>query len=277
MAQQTAKPNTNWELGHGFFGGIKGPDPHDARDFTVSKNARKLQLPATVPAEANFNHLFYSTIYNQENIGSCVAWGWKRVREFITVKAGNQPQLLSALAFYAKARIRAGYPVTDDTGLYIRDGEKELRAQGYAREEDYPYDTRKAFVDPPASAMRRSPWYKNVRTYRIESLLEMKAVIAAKHPVVFGVDVHENFWDAAGTGHVPEAQGGLVGGHCWPAAHYIDDASAPGGGYLWGPNQWGDFSPGGLLRLSYNYLLRNDAFPDMWTAAFDRGEQPPEM
>lgn len=277
MSHQIVTPPKTWELKDRKFGGLRGPDPHDSRDLRAFEHRKRLSLPLALPPEANFNHFFYPDLYDQGSIGSCVAWGWRRVNEFVTAKSGHERQPLSPLWMYAVARDVAGYPVTEDTGLYIRDGERITRGRGFAREEDWPYNIRKAFEMPPSSAYLRALWYRNRRTYRIESILEMKAVIAAGHPVVFGFDVHESFYEAAGNGNVPPPSGALLGGHCCAGGRYKDDSAWPGGGFLEGPNSWGDWTPGGLLRWSYDFLQRTDAFPDMWTVAWNAADQPPEM
>jgi len=267
-----------WEIRDGLFGGLKGPDPHDGRDYRVGQHRKALGLAVARPPEANHLSLFQPALYDQGSIGSCVAWGWKRANEFVSAKAGHEYQPFSALWFYAVAREVAGWGIENDSGLYIRDGERIVRGRGYARDEDWPYDVSKAFQRPPSSAYRRALWYRNRRTYRVESLSELLDVIAAGHPVVIGVSLAPNFWDAAGNGNVPMPVGPWVGGHSWCLGAYKYDAAWPGGGYTEGPNQWGGWTPGGLLRLPFAYLEAADAFPDAWTVAWrEDPEQPPDV
>lgn len=270
-------PPKNWELHDGKYGGRIGPDPQDSRDFLVANNARKLALPFTLPAAVDNLHFFRPELYDQGQLGSCVAWGFRRGMEFVTKKAGHGDQPLSALGAYKVAQEVAGWPIAEDTGLYLRDMVRAVRGRGYGREEDWPYDLSKAFQRPGSEYYLRALNYRNRIFYRVESVLEMKAVLAAGHPVVIGVMIAYNFWEAEGNGNVKMPVGPWAGGHCWAVGGYKDASGWEGGGYFEGPNSWADWTPRGLLRIPYAYMDRADGFPDAWTLAWREAEQPPEM
>lgn len=264
--------------GKGFlFSGWKGPDPHDSRDWRAADHPRRLAFPHSLPPAVDNLHLFSPELYDQQTLGSCVAWAFRRAMEFVSRRAGHDWQPFSALGAYKVAQEVAGWPITEDTGLYLRDMVRAVRGRGFGREEDWPYDLTRAFQRPGAGYYRRALWYRNRAFYRVESVLEMKAVLAAGHPVVIGAAVAANFFQAAGSGRIPMPKGPWVGGHAWAVGAYEEDPAAAGGTWFIGPNSWGAWTPGGLVYAPSAMLDAAAVFPDAWTCAWVDADQPPDI
>jgi hypothetical protein len=268
------------ELFEGRHGGRKGPDQQDSRDWLFAHAVRAgriappLQRPASVTLEADL-----PPVYDQGQLGSCTAFATRTMREFLSRKVKHPSQPLSPLWLYYETRSRF-YPdeVGQDSGAYLRDAVAILRGRGMAREvpvgddvrptECWPYDISKFTVKPPSPTFGPALWYKNVNSYRLQTLNEMLDCLAAGYCFVLGFDVYQNFYDAEGTGRVPMPSGSIVGGHAQCAFGYALSNKWAGGGYILTRNSWGSgptgFTPNGDLMFPFDYMSTPRYASDFW-------------
>lgn len=263
------------ELFDGYFGGVKGPDPNDPRDFLFS--AYRLG-GVDRPESVTLNPM--PPVYSQGSIGSCTAWAAKTAREFISFQQQHDLQSLSAVWGYYETR-RKYWDVKVDSGAYMREVAKILAGRGMALESEWPNDNARWDVQPPAATYAKAKWYgpnpqARVVYYRIQTLSEMLDCLASLHPFIFGFPVYSNFKSAKHDGNVPEPKGIITGGHAQCAYGYAFDASWPGGGYILTRNSWGEWSPGGDLRFSFRFMQNTDVVWDVWTFRL-RGEPEPDL
>lgn len=261
--------------------GLKGPDRHDSRDWRVSANARRLGLRADRPQTHDLL-AYMPPVYDQGQLGSCVFQAYRNAREYLTLKVGHKLQPLSALWAYYNCRHRF-YPqeADQDTGAYLRDGMKILVGRGMALEKSWPYRPARFNDPPPAATYGPAIAYRNVASYRVDSLSEMVDVIAAGWPVALGFSVYSSFYDAQGHGRVPmpPAGDGILGGHAVLAIGYSFQGNWAGGGYILARNSWGSgatgFTTDGNLRFPMAFINDESTLYDAWAIALRTEEAPP--
>ena len=128
------------------------PQRPDHRDRIYNLEERILTPPALPPAHDLWPKV--PEIWDQGQLGSCVAHG--SLRAFLTEAQGQGLSLpmLSRLWVYAKGRDLEGTPLTTDQGMQVRDGVKVLATLGAPPESDWAYtDAKPGPVDqePPAT------------------------------------------------------------------------------------------------------------------------------
>lgn len=264
------------ELFDGRHGGLAGPDRHDARDYLFAAHARLFAPPPARPAAADLTP-DAPPVYDQGRLGSCTAWAVRTAREYLTRRAGNEPQPLSPLWLYYETR-RKYWKVDVDSGAYMRQAAKILAGRGMALAADWPYDVAKWKTPPPAASYAKALWYRNVNYYRIGSLPEMLDCLASGHPFIFGFPVHANFRQAGGSGagRVPLPSGPALGGHAVCAIGYRLDDGWEGGGYVLARNSWDLWTADGNLRFPFAFMDDFEVTWDAWTF-FLRTEAQPDL
>lgn len=186
------------------------PHTQDPRDYRV-------RVPRRYTSAYVDLSLAFTSVRDQLNLGACVSFGTLAAAEFAMLKAGADAPNLSELFLYYAARQRAGYPVTEDTGLEIRDGFASLRNDGAPAEQEWPYDTGRFAQRPPDAAYTDAQLHEAL-IYGAVAHDGVDDVIASGYPVVFGFEVFESFesQQVADTGVVPMPESGEspVAGHC---------------------------------------------------------------
>ncbi len=219
------------------------PATPDARDYLAR---------ATAPYAGAFVDLtagFPEDPYDQGKLGSCVSNGTVAAVDFARVKMGLAPFKRPCRLFvYYQGRVRGGYPVSQDTGLQIRDGFTVIAKDGAPPETDWAYDITKFTVKPPARAYADAALDAAV-TYGAVAPGSIDAMVASGFPVVFGMAVYESFESDAvsqsGVVPVPDRQREKnVGGHCMVIVSTLRDGSqipggTPGVRYRRVRNSWG--------------------------------------
>ena len=203
-------------------------------------------------------------VWDQGQLGSCVAHGVLAAYEFDLMKQGVQPPqspLCSRLFLYYKGRVLE-HSVKSDSGLFVRDGAKVL-AKGVAREELWPYDIGVFAKAPSRKADRDAPMHKSVTYRSVAQDISIKQAIASGYPVVFGFTVYASFEssEVASTGVMPMPAAGeaVLGGHCVCAVGYDDGAQRYMCRNSWGAS-WGQQ---GYFTMPYAYLEGPNA-SDFW-------------
>lgn len=186
-------------------------------------------------------------VWNQGQLGSCVAFGSAAALCYARAKAGLEPLDPSQLFTYFAARARAGYDTNADTGLEIRDGINSLAKDGIPPWDDWPYIVEDFAEVPPRKAYQDAA-SDEATVYGAVPADGVDAMIASGFPVVIGFDVYSSFESdlTASTGvmPVPGPREQLLGGHCVVLCSTPRDGAAIPGGkpgvmYRRGRNSWG--------------------------------------
>lgn len=204
-------------------------------------------LPAKVDLSADF-----PTPGDQGHQGSCVAWavgyGLKSFQEHEERGwAYSKEHLMSpAFVFNALKKGKCG------GGLYISDALDLVQAQGIAPLSLMPYSDKDCKKQPSSEAREVASAYRVQSSRRVESdLVEIKGHLAARVPVVVGMDVDRSFDRLKGATVYHGAKYPLDGGHAMVIVGYDDDKKAFKLFNSWGTN-WADK---GFGWVSYPALL----------------------
>jgi C1A family cysteine protease len=243
------------------YGWKKTPSGLTLKKFSESKFFKVMELPPLVDLRS-----VDSPILDQGQLGSCTGNGIAGCINFLHVKTG---ETFSRLFVYYNERAIEG-TVDQDSGANIDDGINSVKTQGVCLESVWPYDITQFTVKPSDEAYAQAS--KDVVTdyLQVNSLAEVKRCLAAKFPVVFGINVYESFEDStvASSGHVPVPQSNeqCLGGHCMKIVGY-DDIN----GWLIVANSWGTgWGDKGYCYLPYAYI--NSDASDFATIRKDTGE-----
>lgn len=254
---------------HNFALGYK-PDPAGVKDKQFSLHpvfaAGQIDPKSDFSADA-------PPVYDQGNIGSCVAHGNGAGFEIIWKRANKSYVPVSRLGLYYECRDKDG-TVDQDAGSYIRTGVWCLTNVGVGCDACWPYDTSKFMQKPPAS------YYKDAKNYQIASAAKLdntdgrsiRIALTAKFPVVFGAYVYAAIEDlTAADPFLPLAKGRPIGGHCMVIVGHDDnlthkyaDGKTLTGFYLV-RNSWGtSYGNKGYIWIPYAYMHNGKICDDFW-------------
>lgn len=169
--------------------------------------------------EVDLAGLFPERPYDQGPLGSCVSQGTAGCADFARVRMGLEPMHRpSRLFLYYEGRRLAGYPLSQDTGLQIRDGFQALAKSGASPENLWPYEVER-FADRPDPIAYVIAEQNQALAYGSVQPEQINDTIASGYPVCFGFDVYESFetQTVASTGVMPvpvKTREQVVGGHC---------------------------------------------------------------
>ena len=230
------------EQGHGL--GWK-PQLADYRDYLYERQV-KVAAPEDLPDTVDLTPLI-PWVWNQLQLGSCVAHGTLEAFAAWQVKMGMTPFPGCRLLTYRDARIIGGdYP--GDNGCQIRDGIQATIKDGVCNESLWAYDITKFDDTPPAAAVTAALGDETVNYFLLDSqqggaqsLNNIMDCMANKGlPVVYGTTLWPQFENVDATGIIEDPSGNEIGGHCMLFVGYDPQ-------YLWTLNSWGSkaFSDGG--------------------------------
>ncbi len=181
--------------------------------------------------------------------------------------------------------------VMQDSGVDNRTMLKALANYGFPAEALWPYDDSTAsMVKQPTPAVATAAKLNCITDYAavVQSLTQMKGVLAGGKPFMFGFSVYSQMESAqaAANGILSDPKGTSVGGHdvtfvgysdvarpgvlpgnTWPAGyfkfrnHWMNDATTP----------WGD---GGYGYISYAYATNKNYASDFWVINTIPGSAP---
>jgi C1A family cysteine protease len=238
------------------------PDLPDVRDRYLPKVGwfKATLLPSSVDMRPQM-----PPIYDQGEIGSCVANATAAAIEFQRAKEKLSVFVPSRLFIYYNARTIEGDDVTQDTGVQVRNGIKAVVAQGACPESDWLYDVSKFSLQPPQNCYTDAKTDLVISYQRVDQTLNaMQAVLAAGHPFVFGFSVYDSFESqvVAQSGIVPIPQGSenMLGGHCMMVVGYDDSSKT-----FIVRNSWGaDWGQSGYCIMPYDFVTNSDLCSDFW-------------
>jgi hypothetical protein len=245
------------------------------KDLRFSDVAARLVAGGTTTGDVDLSP--YSTPSNQFGLSSCVGNATADSVEILNTIAGYSPVQLSRLFVYAMSRIRGGdLKLEHDEGTHIRTAFDTLSRFGVCDEYLWPYDEKLVGVSPSLKAQRQAVGHRIHSYYRIDSdgdqrLTDIVTALRAKHPVVFGTLVSDEFQRAKDRTPLqrPGPDAKILGGHAMIIVGYI------GGNFLiknsWGPG-WGSH---GFCLMSPEYVTWQSTW-DLWvpTLAIDFGDWP---
>ena len=136
---------------------------------------------------------FMPEIWDQGQIGSCVAHSTACIFNFEQRKQGSPDFMPSRLMIYYNARLLEG-TVNEDDGCQIRDAIKALINQGVCDEKEWIYDTSKFAIKPPDSCYSDGSKHQVIQYMSVpQTLLSIKTALAQGYPISFGISVYESF------------------------------------------------------------------------------------
>jgi C1A family cysteine protease len=236
------------------------PDLPDYRDiyFTRVEGFRDIPKIDLAP--------LFQPIIDQGELGSCTACAITDAFEFEVRKSRPESaEELSKLFLYYLERFLEG-TVKEDSGAMIRTGMKVLAHYGVCSESLWDYDISKFAVKPPKRCFENALAHKVLVYLRVnQNLTDIRACLAAKYPITFGISLYESFHseDVWRTGIVPMPSGNdsSLGGHAILLVGYDDRKRLFKFRNSWS-EEWGDKGYG---YLPYAYVTNGDLATDFWT------------
>lgn len=243
-------------------------DRFDERDFR--RAAIHEEVAAGLPT--HFDNIgLEPPVWDQGDMGSCTGNAWAAAFEQVMHGQGLHVFRPSRMAIYYLERELEG--TTDqDAGAEIRSGIKVIAKYGVCPETMWPYLDRLLTVKPSPACMGASVKHKGLQYARVnQNASDIRAVIAARDPVVFGFNVYESFEgdEIAKTGimSMPTSDEKLVGGHAVKIRGYDDHFENLDGslGAFLVRNSWGkDWGQKGYFWMPYEFALDPAQVTDIW-------------
>ncbi|TLU82857.1 MAG: cysteine protease [Chlorobium sp.] len=277
------------------------PDYPDTRDYTAEQNKvslRKKKLGEKDSVKAMLSSAgvlkpvksfpfsvdlrqWCSPIENQESIGACTAHAGVGIVEYFERKAFGKHIDASRLFLYKVTRNLLNW--TGDTGAFLRSTMEALVLMGVPPEEYWPYVVDDFEKEPSAFCYAFAQNYQAISYYRLDPegmarnvlLAQIKTLLMAGLPSMFGFTVFSSIFQADKTGMIPFPSNGekILGGHAIGAFGFDDNIkiqnTSTGGietkGALLIRNSWGtEWGDAGYGWLPYDYVLKGLAL-DWWS------------
>lgn len=208
------------------------------------------------------------TVWDQQNIGSCVPHGVSAAYVFSLRAQGliakPDDYMPSRLFVYYNGRV-IGNTVASDSGLTITDGIKELNRYGAPPESGWPYVTSRFTTKPPAPSYAEGLLHEAVKYAQVgQTPNEMRACLTAGTPFVIGFMVYDSFesptTELNGVVTMPKSTETALGGHCILAVGYL-----PGAQLRAAFSKQGE-STANIVDTTMYYIMRNS-----WGADWGHG------
>jgi len=239
------------------------PDVPDRRDrYRAVARRLALGLPESVDLRPAM-----PMIYEQGELGSCVAQCVSACIEYLQVKQGFPRWPPSRLFLYYNARRIEGTPL-EDSGSSIRSGVLAANRWGACYAALWPYQIERFAEPPPPACYEVAENHQALRYERVHQSAEaIQACLADGWPIIFGAAVYTSFesLSVAMTGVVPTPGSdvparGMPQGHAMVLVGY----DRPRNCYLV-RNHWGDsWGMAGYCVMSEEYVLHPSLCDDFW-------------
>lgn len=235
--------------------------PQDDRDFTISMACKAMGKEPEKVYPKKINIPYPGKIYDQGNIGACVAYSLKEERLTDEFRQTGKIQEFSEGFHYAERHLS----FYEGEGMITRDALRALQHYGSVLYEDFPYidhySNLKDIYAPLAEILRNK-----AKPYRISSYFRLdgegqntinniKEALMDGMLVITCVDVYESFFNTGKDGmvRIPDVNKEKnYGGHCMVTFGTNDDIGATNTLNHWGEG-WGD---NGWCHLPYDYPIR---------------------
>jgi C1A family cysteine protease len=261
------------------------PQQPDHRDRIYNLEARILgvqdpQLPVAYDLWPNV-----PPIWNQGQLGTCVAHG--SIRALLTegIRQGLSLPMLSRLWVYAKGRDLEGTPLNQDSGMQVRDAVKVLATVGAPPESEWQYsDANPGPFDQEPPASLNADAAKDL-AISYQSIVvggpgaPMRTALSSGLAIVFGFSVPSTFEDgswnpATQVLQLPPANANFIGGHCVVITGYDFSCTQFAMPYFICDNSWdttwggtwsGKGCQGGRFAMAWDWFDPNRGLAtDLW-------------
>jgi C1A family cysteine protease len=241
-------------------------EPPDERDYkfknTLVRAIHSGSLPSSVDLRPD-----WGDIYDQGDVGSCVAQSVAYQIRHLLRKTVDKKLDMSRLFIYYNGRVISNFPVTEDTGMTMRNGFRSVTAYGAPDEILWPHVLEDWAKRPSDDAYREAANNRNITYFAVDqNLLEMKKCLKDGFAISFGMMLFDSFMstEVARTGKVPIPdfdKEQRIGGHAMTIIGYNDADETFTVVNSWG-KAWGD---GGSCHIPYSLVLNRRHTGDLWT------------
>ena len=249
------------------YGRVKDAPENPAQPDRRYRVAAPIALPASVDLRTNC-----PAVYDQGQLGSCTANAIAAAYDFENHLQGQPWLFPSRLFIYFCEREMEG-TIGQDAGAQLRDGLSVVTFRGCCPDSVWPYIVANFAKRPPLNAYMSAKNDQVLQSLRVQQdLVQIRAVLAQGHPVVFGFTVYSSFESAAvaktGLAPMPGKNEQILGGHAVLIVGYCDTLKMPGAkkaGAFLVRNSWGaSWGLQGYFWIAYEYLTNAKLASDFW-------------
>jgi len=239
----------------------------DIRDFVFSAPRR---LGTELPNEVDWRNTpeAMPPIRDQDGVGSCTGYSTAGAHEFLQRKEGPSTVFTPSPFFnYYNARDLEG-TTNQDAGASIRDVVDGLVHKGTVPESLWPSNDPTRVTSKPFSDIYEEGLKHQILQYQSvpQNLDQMRACIAARYPLCFGITIHKSFESSivkeTGVVSMPGWRffDPVQGGHALWACGYSMERK-----YFIVPNSWStNWGDKGYCYIPFDYMLDRNLCSDLW-------------
>jgi C1A family cysteine protease len=232
-------------------------DKKDDRDLLFKNEVRLFSAP--IKPWVNLKRKM-SKVEDQGSLGSCTANAFAGNVEFLANINGDLFEASRLFIYWnERAYINA---INEDSGAYLRDGIKSLKAHGVCCEHVWPYEISRFTIKPSQDSYDQAAKRKISKYMRIQTIEEMKQCLSDGFPFVFGLTLYESFMSSrverTGNVSMPNKIDYEAGGHAMLCVGYSEKTQR-----FLVRNSWGEsWGKKGYCTIPYEYMKQAD---DVWT------------
>ena len=201
-------------------------DKKDDRDYHILQ-AIHIDEDPKMPVKVDLRK-YDTPIKNQGHLGACTAFAfgsaYESLRNFmknkVKYKQGNFWDVSELFIYYNERKLMG--TIHKDSGAFLRDGCRALYKWGASLERFWPYKPFIFKTKPSWKAYFAGRWTRIQGYYRCHNLEEIKLSLSKGLPVIFGMQVYQNFYRYR-QGIYNKIQGSYQGGHALKLVGYDDD------------------------------------------------------
>jgi len=239
----------------------------DERDYRLEFDRETPEGQVVLPSRLTMTlPIQVGEVFDQGSIGSCTANAAGSMYSCILQKISGSTITPSRLYVYWNSRSFTN-TTSQDVGCTLRDTMRALARFGVCRESIWSYRPENLFRRPAFNCFtegstRQALSYASIPT----DLFQMKSVLNAGYPFVFGLLLFSSFMDSSviTTGNVKNPdlkKEQFLGGHAMCAIGYDDEKQA-----FLVRNSWGrGWGMNGDAYIPYEYMTNPELCFDMWT------------
>ena len=240
--------------------------PEDPRDFTIVMACKALGTEPAKTYPRSVRIPYHGKVYNQGNIGACVAYSLIEERTTSEYLQRNVLEEFSAGFIY----FNRYWSFYRGEGMVTRDALDSLRIDGVVLQKDFPYIDhyknmtieQKNLVNElrrdKGKPYRISSYFRLNGTTQEETVANIKEALMNGMIVIVCIDVYESFFKIGKDGIVPTPntlKEKNYGGHAMTLFGADDDITDKGAYVVL--NHWGeDWGNNGWCYLKYDYPIR---------------------